>query len=214
VAYGNNTEEEASEEEPEEDLPEAEVWVGDDLGSGEYGEIEVLKDGTRVAGEWMGVDFEGETEAADTQPGIGAKASEIPQAPMPGHQVFRFPAPVKPPSAESQASKQSPSVSPLFPVQASVPGIGAEDDAEGGEQRVPIHELDIIGWNPSRSGHGRSIRFKLSSPAPDTGYMSRYYTWVPEEKYEEWKRNFTIEGAINASRNKARLLAALRKRTG
>ena len=159
-------------------------------------------------------DFEGGTETAGTQTGIGAQAPEIPQASVPGHQVFRFPAPVKPPSTEAPALKQAPSVSPLFPVQASVPGIGAEEDAEGGEQRVPIHELDIIGWNPSRSGHGRSIRFKLSSPAPDTGYMSRYYTWVPEEKYEEWKRNFTIEGAINASRNKARLLAALRKRTG
>jgi hypothetical protein len=58
VAYGNDTEEKTSEEEPEEDMPEAEVWVGDDLDSEEYGDIEVLEDGTRVAGEWVGVDFE------------------------------------------------------------------------------------------------------------------------------------------------------------
>lgn len=67
MAYGNNTEEEASEEKPEEEVTEAEAWVGDDLGSGEYGEVEVLEDGTRVAGECVGVDFESETEAADTQ---------------------------------------------------------------------------------------------------------------------------------------------------
>ncbi len=68
MAYGNNTEEEASEEESEEDLPEAEVWVGDDLGSGEYGEVEVLEDGTRVADEWVGVDFEGGTPDLNSDP--------------------------------------------------------------------------------------------------------------------------------------------------
>lgn len=65
MAYGNNTEEEASEEKPEEEVTEAEAWVGDDLDSEEYGKVEVLEDGTRVAGEWIGVDFEDGTEAAD-----------------------------------------------------------------------------------------------------------------------------------------------------
>lgn len=58
MAYGNNTEEEASEEKPEEEVTEAEAWVGDDLDNEEYGKVEVLEDGTRVAGEWTGVDFE------------------------------------------------------------------------------------------------------------------------------------------------------------
>lgn len=74
MAYGNNTEEEASEKEPEE-----EVWVGDDLDSEEYGEVEVLEDGTRVADEWVGVDFEGGTETADLQKAgeIAATSSEV-----------------------------------------------------------------------------------------------------------------------------------------
>lgn len=58
MAYGNNTEEEASEEKPEEEVTEAEAWVGDDLDNEEYGKVEALEDGTRVAGEWVGVDFE------------------------------------------------------------------------------------------------------------------------------------------------------------
>lgn len=68
MAYGNNTEEEASEEKPEEEVTEAEAWVGDDLDNEEYGKVEVLEDGTRVAGEWVGVDFEGGTPNLNSDP--------------------------------------------------------------------------------------------------------------------------------------------------
>lgn len=139
------------------------------------------------------------------------------QAPVPTGTLLTFPALVP--------RKQVPSVSALestqAPSQASVPGIGAqaqviklEKRELGAESKVPIHELDIIGWNSVSSGHGRSIRFKLGAPAPDTGCLTRYYTWVPEDQYDAWKKQFSIKGAINASRNKARIRAALRKRTG
>lgn len=189
-------------------------WVGDDLDDDLYPKVEIAENGMRVTGEWVGVDFEGDKQPFVTQDGIGAEAPEIPRASVPRHQILNFPAPSKTTISGAQAPSTPEPGSPLESIQAPMPGIGAEDGPESSECKVPIHELNIIGWNPSRSGHGRSIRFKLGTPAPDTGFMSRYYTWVPEEKYEEWKRNFTIEGAINASRNKARLLAALRKRTG
>lgn len=197
------------------DLDESVEWVGDDLDDGVYCPVEVKEDGTRVSGEWVGVDFDthnaqkttptSDTHSTDTCTPIRRQPSAN------DSHVIQFPFTQNTPT-------RAEAVNSLESIQVSVSGqVSDTDTCENenvGVKRVPIHELDIIGWTPARSGRGRSIRFKLGSPAPDTGFMTRYYTWIPEDKYAEWKKHFTIEGAINASRNQAKLRAALRRRTG
>jgi hypothetical protein len=80
-----------------------------------------------------------------------------------------------------------------------------------GPRILPIHEIDIVGWSPVASGKGKAIRFKLGSPAPDTGAMTRYYTWIPNEVYPSWKKQFKVQAAINASRNKPKIIEGARR---
>ncbi len=67
-------------------------------------------------------------------------------------------------------------------------------------KRTPIHLLDIERADSVGSGHGRSVRLRLRSPDPDSGKMSRYYTWVPNDEWEAFRSTFNWREAVNASR--------------
>lgn len=71
--------------------------------------------------------------------------------------------------------------------------------------KTPLWKLDVWKWDSSRSGNGYAVRFRLKTPDPDTGLKSRYHCWVRLEEYEQFKRSFSIEKAIRASRNAERL---------
>ena len=77
--------------------------------------------------------------------------------------------------------------------------------------RTPIHRLDIIKWDSVGSGHGRTVRLRLRAPDPDTGAMSRYYTWVPNKDWAAFKSTFKWKEAVNASRKIEERKAAIRR---
>lgn len=104
--------------------------------------------------------------------------------------LVRFPSAVSPLTpTQTLVSEQAPDID-VRPEPVAVSDIGVR--TAKGEGRTPVHQLKIARWDSVREGNGRSIRFRLSEPDPDTGAMSRYYRWIPLTQFDDFKQHFNI----------------------